>query len=175
MGTTEIKAADGMNPSNAPVKRATDPKRIPMSLPVLRLGVPDMPGFHLHWVRGSQQRIAQALKAGYSFVTDEDVDLNRTGLGNHPGGTGNEGLGSNVTILSGQDDTGKPQELFLMKLPQHLWEADRAMSEAQQEVKASQIRGDKGFNDPSGGNENRYSRKEQKNLFTPKGKLYKEP
>lgn len=170
MSATEIVKQEGTNnPSNVPPKATGERERIPMSVPVQKLSVADIPGFHCHWIRGGQARISQALRAGYVFVKEDEVDLNRIALASGMSDTGNQGLGSNVSVIAGTDEKGHAQELFLMKLPLHMWKEDQAALADLQEVRASQIRGDKGFDDPAGGNEHRYSRKEQANLFTRKG------
>lgn len=156
------------NPANAAEKRMPTRDRIPMSLPQQKLAVPDIPGYHCHWMRGDQQRIAQALRAGYDWVAPEEVDLNTFGLANGADDSGNTDLGSRVSFISGRDEDGSAQRLYLMKLPLELWEQDQAALAERQEQIASQLRGDKGFSERGGDASHRYSRREQANIFLPK-------
>jgi hypothetical protein len=166
---TQTPAAD--NPSVAPDKSLPERTRIPMSLPTLKLAVPEIPGYHCHWMRGDAQRIHQALRAGYAFVEPDEVNLNDFGLANGPDDSGNQDLGSRVSHISGTAADGKAETLYLMKLPLALWEADQAALGQRQEQIASSIRGDKGFSEGGMDTSNRYagaqSNKNQ-NIFIPK-------
>lgn len=161
-----VRVPEITNPSNAPEKGLEARKRISMSLPAQRLAVPDIPGFHLHWMRGDKGRLDQALKAGYEFVDADEVELNRTGLGNSGLDAGNEDMGSQVSLLADMDGS----RLYLMKLPQAFWNSDtEALAERQENI-AGQLRGDKGYDAPGGDNSHRYSKQEQTNFLQPKGR-----
>ena len=157
------------NPSNAPEKRLPQRDRIPMSLPIQRLAVPDIPGYHCHWMRDEPQRIAQALRAGYDFVAPEEVDLNTFGIADGEESSGNQDLGSRVSYIAGRNEQGGAQRLYLMKLPTEYWLQDQeAMGQRQEDI-AAQLRGDKGFTEAGADASNRYSRGEQRsNMFHPK-------
>ena len=60
------KAADmaKTNPAEAPAKTMPGRSRVPMSLPRMKLQVPDIPGFKLRWMRGETARLEQALAGG---------------------------------------------------------------------------------------------------------------
>lgn len=130
------------NPANAPQKAARDFKRIPMSTPVQKLEVVNIPGFHTHWMRGEPARIQQALRAGYTFVKDEEVLLNsKTIAGNRLDG-GNTDLGGNVSIPAGRaDERGEPVRLILMKIPLEFYSEDKALEEERQDKIAEALRG----------------------------------
>jgi hypothetical protein len=116
-----------LNPSNAPGKTKAERQRIPMSVPVAKLEVPDIPGYHLHWFRNNAQRIAQAQRAGYEFVQDSEVHVNATGLGTSTAVSGNVDLGSHVSVIAGgTEDSGEPSKLVLMKLKEEHWKEDQA-------------------------------------------------
>jgi hypothetical protein len=159
------------NPSNAPDKSLPERTRIPMSLPTQKLAVPEIPGYHCHWMRGDHQRINQALRAGYIFVDPGEVSLNDFGLANGPSDDGNHDLGSRVSHIAGTAADGKAETLYLMKLPLALWEQDQAALGQRQEQIASSIRGEKGFAEGGMDTSNRYagaqSNKNQ-NIFIPK-------
>ena len=156
------------NPSNRPEKmtEVRRDNRIPMSLPTMRLQVPEIPGYHLHWMRDDPGRLDQALRAGYVFVEHDEVMLNRVGLANGGMDSGTSDLGSRVSIATGD------HHLFLMKLPQEFWEDDQKTAGEKQEQIASTIRGDKGFAEAGLDASNRYVPKDrikdQARLFTPK-------
>jgi hypothetical protein len=106
------------NPAND-VKVSEIPEGyIPMSAPVQRLQVPEMPGFKLHWFRGEPGRIARAQRAGYKFVEPDEVRVNNFDLGGSKDNSGNTDLGTRVSIEAGEDDG----RLYLMKIPQELYD-----------------------------------------------------
>ena len=106
------------NPAND-VKVSEIPEGyIPMSAPVQRLQVPEMPGFKLHWFRGEPGRIARAQRAGYKFVDETEVRVNNFDLGGSKDNSGNTDLGTRVSIEAGEDDG----RLYLMKVPQELYD-----------------------------------------------------
>lgn len=120
------------NPSNPQGKPAAERKRVPMTLPVLKLEVPDIPGFHLHWMRGDAGRLVQAERAGYEFVDESEVDINNTSLGGDAAKSGNTDLGSRVSVIAG-DETGgdgQPVRLYLMKQRLDWYEEDQKILEA---------------------------------------------
>lgn len=156
------------NPASAIPKSLEERSRIPMSLPLQKLAVPEIPGFHCHWMRGDSMRINQALRAGYAFVEQDEVNLNRVELGSGENSDGHTDLGSRVSMVGGTSEDGSPQRLYLMKIPQAFWEADQKILGDQQEKIAGQLRGDQGFPMAGGDNSNRYTKKEGKNIFQPK-------
>lgn len=164
-------AAGAVNPANVAESRLPGRDRIPMSLPQQKLATPEIPGFHLHWMRGDPQRIAAALRAGYAFVEQDEVDLNTIGLGEGDNASGHQDLGSRVSFISGKAEDGGVERLYLMKLPQEYWEQDQAAAGRRQEGIAATLRGDKGLSAPGEDNSNRYAGKESsenRNIFLPK-------
>ena len=105
------------NPANAEAKPKHDRIRIPMSVPVRALEVPDIPGYHTHWVKESN--IPRALQAWYQFVEDREVPMNQRGVGTDKSISGNTDLGTRISIVSGGE------RLFLMKLAMEEWLSDR--------------------------------------------------
>ena len=163
------KAADmaAANPANAPERAPR--QRIPMALPTLKLSVPDIPGYKCYWFRGSSNRLQQAIAAGYEFVERGEVELNGYGLANSYDVDGNTDMGSRVSVASGDGSDGtNSQRLYLMKIRAELWEEDERAVEEKHESVAAQIRGDKGLPAPGRDTSNRYSRGENRNLFTPR-------
>jgi hypothetical protein len=132
---------DSINPANNPSKAKADPEWIPMSAPVQRLQVIDFPGFHTHWMRSTPDRMAQALRAGYTFVQDDEVQLNFKGVASSPLGGGNTDLGSQVSVPAGRaDEQGNSVRLVLMKLPLELWNTYQKSLDKHQDRVAEALR-----------------------------------
>ena len=116
-----------LNPANRTAVAPAARKRIPMSTPVRKLEVPEIEGFHLHWFTGNAQRVRQAQNAGYEFVLRAEVEMNSFGLGSSTAADASTDLGSRVSIVSGSDEKGQPEELILMKIPLAWHEEDQAL------------------------------------------------
>lgn len=129
------------NPANPLAKRVTEATRIPMSLPQLKLAVPEIPGYFLYWHLG--KNVPRALKAGYEFVQEDEVEVNNTDLAGDAGASGNKDMGSRVSVFAGgmEDGTMEPQRLHLMKLRQDWRDADMAALEERNESIARALRG----------------------------------
>ena len=103
-------------------------KRIPMSVPVQRLQVPEIDGYHQHWFdSGVQGRIQRALDGGYEFVDEREVIPSSVGLGGDSAVSGSTDMGSRVSVVSGQEVTpdGQPARLILMKIKEEWWLEDQ--------------------------------------------------
>lgn len=129
------------NPANAPAKRVTEATRIPMSVPQLRLEVPEVPGYHLHWFLG--QNVPRAMKAGYEFVEEDEVEVNNLGVANSKTDSGSTDMGTRISQLAGglQAHSAEPQRLYLMKLRREWRDKDVQALEAVNEKIAVQLRG----------------------------------
>ena len=123
---SEIKPINPSNRSAAPER-----KRIPMSVPVQKLSVPDLPGYHLHWFTGSPERLGRALEGGYEFVEETETSTNDVGLGGTSTRTGNTDMGSRVSVVAGSEigRDGQPVRLVLMKIKQEWYEEDQKLVE----------------------------------------------
>ena len=123
MSTIAEKAAaakakmDTQNPGAAPGRVEGERKRIPLSVPQRKLEVPDIPGYSLRWIRGTAQRLAQAERAGFEYVEEEEAQLNAVSLGGDASKSGNTDLGSRVSIVEGGEvgDDGQAIRMYLMK------------------------------------------------------------
>lgn len=110
---------------------AAERKRIPMSLPMLKLEVPEIPGYHLHWIRGTQDRVQQAQNAGYEFVDQAEVATQLVSIGGDATKSGNTDMGTRVSTLASPygegevDGTGQPLRLFLMKQKEEYYKEDQ--------------------------------------------------
>lgn len=154
---------EALNPSNR--TSSPDRKRIPMSVPVQKLAVPDIPGYHLHWFNSDPGRIARAQLGGYEFVKDEEMEVNDRGIGGTSTRTGNTDMGSNVSIVAGKEMVnGQPARLILMKIRQELFEEDQLLQEKQHDRVRSALLG--GIVDAGQGGDasNRYVDKARTNI-----------
>ena len=161
------------SPASKPADVKKERRRVPMSLPVQKLAVPAIPGYHLHWMLGTPQRLAQAHQAWYEFVDHSEVDLATVGLGNSADSQGSTDLGSRVSLVAGgMSEGGQATRLYLMKVKQELWEEDQRGLEARKETIAAVLRGDSvaGDGQNTGDTSNRYTPRglNSNNLFVPK-------
>lgn len=127
------------NPINAPVSERT---RIPMSVPIAKLAVPEIPGYRLYWFRGEPSRLARAEQAGYEFVERGEVELTSHDLA---GGSedGNTDLGTRVTRSAGDlvGEDRQPTVLVLMKIREEWALADEQLKEDRNDAIAAALRG----------------------------------
>lgn len=118
-----MTVATPVNPSESAPRSEAD--RIPMSVPTLKLAVPEIPGYYLHWFRDEPGRIAQALRASYEFVSDEEVQMPGGFLGSDTAESRNSDMGSRVSMLAGGTNAkGDAGRLYLMKLKKELRDKD---------------------------------------------------
>jgi len=129
------------NPAQTPQVRVTEATRIPMSVPTMKLAVPELPGFFLYWHLGED--IPRALRAGYTFVEDDELEVEQKGVANSAALSGSTDMGSRISIVAGSPDEGQiePQRLYLMKLPNAWREQDEAKRAEVNENIARSIRG----------------------------------
>jgi hypothetical protein len=120
-----------INPASRSETTSAERKRIPMSVPVQRLEVPDIPGYHQHWFLGTSERLQRAMDGGYEFVDEREVKINNVSLGGDSAASGSTDMGSRVSIVSGQEvgKDGQPVRLVLMKIRQEWWEDDQQLIE----------------------------------------------
>lgn len=124
-----IQPLNTQNPGNAPARTKAERQRVPMSVPVQKLSVPDMPGWHLHWFLNSPSRIQRAQQGGYEFVDSSEISLNNADLGGESTQSGNTDMGSQVSVVAGKQlaDNGQPERLILMKIRQEWYEEDQKL------------------------------------------------
>lgn len=121
-------------------------RRIPMSVPVRKMEVPPMEGFHLHWFLESN--VARAIDGGYEHVNNHEVVLNQSNVGSDTSLSGNTDLGTRVSLVAGINDLGHPMRQYLMKIPEEWYNEDQKVLEKrnasimEQIFKGSRIMGD---------------------------------
>lgn len=94
--------------------------RIPFGSGLSQLNATEIPGYHLHWINDwhpqMADRINQALKAGYRFVSQQEVDTAQL-LGAPTADLG----GERVSRTVGTRTSGEPITAYLMKIPTEWW------------------------------------------------------
>lgn len=167
-GTSQevTKAAAATNPANAPEKRKQQVDRIPMDVARLKLAVPDLPGFYLYWHLG--KNVSAALRAGYTHVNEDEVEVEQQGLANDRATPGSTDLGSRLSVSAGASGDGEEERLYLMKLPMEHHEADMRAKTARNEEIAVQLRAGQIGAEGDADRNKRYM-KEGQTLFYPKG------
>ncbi len=174
--TQTTPSPSASNPANNRV--VTRETRVPMSLPLQKLDMPKIPGFHTHWMRADESRIRQAMKAGYTFVEQADLDeigaaVNNFDIGGDAQASGSSDMGSRITVLSGNetDATGKPVKLVLMKLPQAWRDEDMKAQEQQADNTVRALRSEGGASQEEAAKRqhdmsNRYRGETNRNIFS---------
>ena len=128
-------ASEMLTASN-PANKDIEPKgnrraRVPMSVPMRRLEVPELPGYHQHFIKESN--VPRALAAYYEFVDQDEHPgfmLNQRNPGISMDLSGSTDLGNRISFVAGIGGDGKPERLFLMKLKEEYWLEDRAKIDA---------------------------------------------
>ena len=164
-----------LNPASRSAETSAERKRIPMSVPVQRLEVPDLPGYHLHWFLSTPERLQRAMDGGYEFVDEREMKINNVSLGGDSAASGSTDMGSRVSIVSGQEvgKDGQPTRLILMKIRQEWWDEDQQLIEARNtKVRDSLLGGMIGAeHDKRGDSQHRYvdkARTQIPDFFKPK-------
>lgn len=161
-----IEKSGAANPANEAVKRVRPIDFTPMDMPNATLAVPDMPGFYLYWHLG--KNVNRALRHGYTFVEENEVELENKGLANGAAVSGSTDLGSRISVSAKEtgDDVADAR-LYLMKLPLEIHEGHMKLKTEKNEEIAQAIRGGMlgAGGDPD--SKKRYM-KEGQHLFYPK-------
>ena len=119
-------------------------ERIPFGQARMQLASTGIPGYHLHWINDWHQtmpdRINQALRAGYQFVSQQEVDVS-PGLASF-----SADLSDRVSRIVGSRPDGAPITAYMMKIPLEFYEehqaavTDRA-AKVEQAIKRGNIKG----------------------------------
>ena len=165
--------ATTVSPANGPA-RATERSRIPMSVPRQKLSVDDIPGYHLHWMKGTPDRLEQALQAGYEFVQRSETLLANHAIGGDSKEDGGTDLGSRVSVSAGEefDGEGQPVRLYLMKIKEEWHQEDlKAQEQRSESVRNAMLQGQLGREQDTGAGDNaaRYvGSQTNRNMFQPR-------
>lgn len=130
-----------VNPANNIEHQVIPDNYIPMSAPIQRLQVPKKDGFVRYWFRGDAGRIHRAQQAGYRFVDQSEVKVNNFDLGGDASKSGSTDMGSRVSIITGdQTFDGQPARLYLMEIPEELYEKGQEFLRNANEAVAAALR-----------------------------------
>jgi hypothetical protein len=89
--------------------------RVPLGVPRAKLGAPEIPGFHLHWINDEPGRIQAAEAGGYEHVHEKELK----------GEANNSDLGEKVSRIVGRNEDGSPLKAYLMKIKQEWYDQDQ--------------------------------------------------
>lgn len=133
---SEQNANPDANPANKSPEAAGARRRIPMSVPLRRLQVPEISGYKTYWF--NEDSCPRAEQGGYEYVNWDEVPVNQRSVATSLDVSGNQDLGSRVRVVSGLGGDNKPTPLVLMKIKMEWWLEDRALINQRN---AKQIRG----------------------------------
>ncbi len=139
-------ATETNSPANG-ATRVSDRKRIPMSVPRQKLAAPEIPGYHLHWMKGTPDRLQQAEQGGYEFVDASETAVSNVSLGGDASRSGSTDLGTRVSVLAGDEvgPDGQPIRLYLMKIREEWHQEDLlAQGEHSERLRATLMAGKMG-------------------------------
>ena len=124
-------------------------RRVSMSVPQMKMHVPEIAGFHTHWFNDDQGHIERGLRAGYVFVENDEVSMHDFSLAGDSTKTGNQDLGSRVSMVVGTKEGGVPMRAYLMKIREELWKIDQRLQQERNDaisraLKAGRIGADRG-------------------------------
>jgi len=132
------------NPANSKDQDKTNQlgmrKRIPMSVPKAKLAVPEIDGYHLHWINDYAGRVIQATQGGYEFVTEEEAMVNSFSLGSASDLNGNTDMGSRVSVVVGKNEDGTALRAYLMKIRNEWFVEDQAVAQERVDAVDGQIK-----------------------------------
>ena len=116
----------GASIASTPTKSKGDRTRIPMFSPEQKLAVPKIPGMVTYWFRGEPGRINNALRMGFNFVLDDEIDLNQFGLADDLAFGGPADLSHRVSrpAQDGANESGQFLRLYLMKISEEFYKED---------------------------------------------------
>ena len=117
------------------LREVSEAERVPMGGLRQKLSVPEIPGYHLHWINDVGDRLERAHRGGYTFV-EKKAGL-RVGEGPE---AGHNDLGNAVSQLVGTQENGQPLRAYLMKIRQDWYEQDQYNKLASVREKEAQIK-----------------------------------
>lgn len=177
-GPTDAPTGKTASPASPAPLRVESATRIPMTLPTLKLSVPDIPGYVLQWHIDHGGQIQRAQRAGWEFVEPSEIEVMNTGLGSDQALHGSTDLGTRVSLHGSAGENGQSERLYLMKQKQQWWDEDRKILADRNESVAAAIRGGSigSEKDEASDRSTRYVKgasaqalpKRRDNMFTPK-------
>lgn len=126
-----IEHMQGQNPANEQ-GRNEGRTRIPMTSPMRRMEVPELPGFWLQWIRATPERMQQANRAFFEHVYEGELDINNRDIGGDAKTSGNTDMGTIVSCGDGSGELGpdrQPIRMVLMKQRKEYHDEDVAINQ----------------------------------------------
>lgn len=145
----ELRAKmDASNPSEQPGEKLRTRRRS-MTSPQRRLETAELPGYHLQWIRGTPDRVREALDCGFEFVKQAEVHTNAAVIGSANLAGISTDLGDCISVPDGAEViAGQGARLYLMKQPQEFYDEDMAILEERNDaVRESLVGGTTGARD----------------------------
>jgi hypothetical protein len=102
-------------------------ERVAMSVPSMKMSAPDIPGFKAYWFNDDEGRVERAKRAGYVHVDAEEVSLHDFSVAGDSTKTGNQDMGSHVSMVVGTNKQGQPMRGYLMKIREEVWKIDQML------------------------------------------------
>lgn len=128
-----LAAMASQNPANPPDRTSEEMVRVPMTAPMQKLEVNELPGFWMQWIRGTPDRMMQAKRAGFTHVHELELTINNHDLGGDAKTSGNTDLGTIVSTTDGSGEIGQDGQgvrLYLMKQRKEHHDEDTAILQA---------------------------------------------
>jgi hypothetical protein len=97
--------------------------------------LPEIPGYHVHWINDYPGRVEQAQDGGYEFVDRSEVKMNDRG----PTPTDSD-LGTRVSMVVGRNEDGTALRAYAMKIKQEWYDEDQAAIQAHNDKIEKSIR-----------------------------------
>jgi hypothetical protein len=115
-------------------------ERVAMSVPSMKMAVPKIPGYVSYWFNDDEGRIERAQRAGYEFASSEEVALHDFSVAGDSTKTGNQDMGSRVSMVVGTLKTGAPMRGYLMKIREEVWKVDQMLQQKRNDQIAHALR-----------------------------------
>ena len=104
-------------------------RRTSMSVPHLKMHVADIPGYRTYWFNDDQGKIERAMRAGYEFVNSDEVGVHDFSLAGDSTKTGNQDMGTRVSMVVGTREGGQPMRAYLMKIREEIFRIDQKLQQ----------------------------------------------
>jgi hypothetical protein len=115
-------------------------RRVSMSVPSMKMAAPRIPGYVLYWFNDDEGRVERALRSSYQFVESDEVALHDFSLAGDSTKSGNQDLGTRVSMLVGLTRDGRPMRAYLMKIREEIWKIDQKLGQERNDKVAAALK-----------------------------------
>jgi len=105
--------------------------RASMSVPRMKMSVPELPGYVCYWFNDDQGRIERALTGFYEFVERHEVETHDFSLAGDSTKTGNQDMGTRVSMVVGTNEANQPMRAYLMKISEERYRVAQELLQEQ--------------------------------------------